>query len=391
MTIESRVTAIADGSEQSNGFRKANGELPWTWMDIRYGIVATGQLGDVADLRDLMSVDNSLKKQRCTESGSAGVDDGSAKVAGARDCFSAPVFWLLAWLGTMAAGGVYGALEGGVAGLVVGAILAGIFGIPIGITMAATTWLLWLSRFCVAMSAIAGALTGAAATVVTWESYLRFPLYVSILLASIIGGLGSALGSGLYRARYTRWSVGHRLLTDSCWRFSLRDLLMRVTIVAAPIGAWAWLGTSIYKARSPVSIEEVRCRFEQHAAEFNQLVLMLRQDRGLHAIHRDGSYDRKIIDRQRAAEYRDLLRRAHLANSLVCSAVDGDDHRVSILPDRASRDGVRMEYVYSTTRPPRVVESVTDADADSLGRGESVYATLGDNWCLFVERPDYSD
>ena len=140
-----------------------------------------------------------------------------------------------------------------------------------------------------------------------------------------------------------------------------------------------------------MSVDDLRSHFGQYAAEFNQLVLMLRQDVGLHTIHRDGSYDDKIIDRQRGVEYRISQRRAHLANSLIFSTVDGDSHRILILPERAFRDGVSMGYVYSTTRPTHVVDSLSDADADNLGRGESVYATLGDNWYLFVERPDYSD
>lgn len=338
-----------------------------------------------------MSADNTLENQGSTENGSSDVTDGSATVAGACASFSVPVCWLLAWLGTIAAGGVFGVLEGGVAGLVVGPILAGLVGIPIYITIAITTCLMWLSRFSVAMAGIAGALSGAAATMLIWESYLPLSLYASIVLASILGGLGGALGSGLYRARYLRRREGHGLPTDSRWRFSLRDLFVRVTIIAGLICAWTWLCSSIYNARTPVSVDDLRSHFGQYSAEFNQLVLMLRQDAGLRTIDRDGSYDDKIIDRQRGVEYRASQRRAHLANSLIFSTVDRDSHSILILPERAFRDGVSMGYVYSTTRPTHVVDSLSDADADNLGRGESVYATLGDNWYLFVERPDYSD
>ncbi len=338
-----------------------------------------------------MIADNTLENQGSAEAGSADLTADSAAVVGGCDSFSAPVFWLLAWLGTIVAGGVFGVLVGGVAGLVVGPILAGYVGIPIFMTIATTTSLMWLSRLSVAMAGIAGALSGAAATVLTWEPYLPFSLYASITLASMLGGLGGALGGGLYRARYVRRRNGPASPTDSRWRFSLQDLFVRVTIIAGLICAWTWICTSIYTARKPVSVNDLRSNFGQHAAEFSQLMLMLRQDAGLRAIYHDGSYDDKIIDRQRSIEYRDSQRRAHLANSSIYSLVDKGSHHILIRPERSFRDGVSMGYVYSTTRPTPVVDSLTDADADNLGRGQSVYTTLGDNWYLFVERPDYND
>jgi hypothetical protein len=119
---------------------------------------------------------------------------------------------------------------------------------------------------------------------------------------------------------------------------------------------------------------------------------MFRQDEDFHSIYRDGSYDPEIIDHQRCAEYRDLLRRARLTNSMIHSDRDGETHRIEILPSNAFRDdGTVMGYVYTTVKPKPIVNCLTDSDVGRLGRGESIYAQLGDNWHVFIQRPDYSD
>ena len=120
---------------------------------------------------------------------------------------------------------------------------------------------------------------------------------------------------------------------------------------------------------------------------------MFGQDVEFHTIYRDGSYDDKIIDHEEVAEYLASLSRAHLSNSVVFSSFDGDAHRIEIRPADALRyrDGCVVGYVYSTIAPTRLVDSLADVDAVNLGRGEFVYATLGDNWYLFIERPNYSD
>ena len=326
-----------------------------------------------------MSAEHPLRNECCTENGSPDATDASAPVG------ALTFLWVFSWLGTVAAGGIFGTLIVGVGGLVFGAIFAGVVGVPIHISMATVTWILWLPRFSTIMAGIAGALTGIAATLLIWDASFPLSLYAAMGLAALLGGLGGVLGGGLYHAKFACRAQVRRLHAKSRWQFSLRDLLVRVTVLAVLLSGWTWLISAIHDARTPISETELRSRFQQHRSEFDRLALMLRQDEGLHTIYSDGSYDTDVINRQRGAEYLALLRRARLSNSWVHSSVDGDIHRIEINPEDGFWGNATVGYVYSTAEPPRCVDHLADVDAGRLGRAEYVCARLGDDWYLFIQ------
>ena len=334
-----------------------------------------------------MSTDDSIDNVCCTDNGSQGGSDASAQMAGERCYYSVIGFWTLAWLGTTASGGLFGVLVGGVAGLLGGSILAGVVGIPIHITMATITWLLWLSRFSVAMSGLAGALTGIAATLIIWETFVPLPL----VLAGSIGAAGAAASSGLYRIRSSRRSHAQSIQTEPRCQFSLLNLFVRVTVVAGLLVGWTWLCVSIHDAHAPVSEEELKSIFQNHRIEFNRLVLMFRKDEKLHWIYGDGSYDRKVIDQHRGEEYLALLRRARLNNSTIHSSFDEHVSRIEIFPKSAFRGGVVLGYIYTTIEPKGLVDRLADVNIVELERGKSLHANIGGHWYLFIRRPDFND
>ena len=305
------------------------------------------------------------------------------------------VFWLEAWLGTTTAGGIFGILTGGavglsdgvlvngVAGLFLGAILAGVVGAPIHFTMAVMTWVLWLSRFSAAMSGIAGAMTGivAASVVFGWQSYLP------VALAALSGGLGGALGGGLYRAKFARRPDVHDAQAAPRWQFSIRELLLRFAVLAALISGWNWFYVSIHDTRPQVSEVDLKSRFLQHRDEFTQLALMFRRDDRFCTIHGDGSYDERVMDRQRGEEYLALLRRAGLSNSTVYSVPGKDVRRIEIIPAATFRAGVGRGYVFTTSEPTPIVDRLDDHDPSKLRPGETLYTRLEEGWYLFMRKP----
>ena len=157
-------------------------------------------------------------------------------------------FCALVWLGTAAAGGVFGLVADGCAGLVAGPSLAGLGAVLILPTVVIVSWPLCLSRFRAAVGGVAGSATGIVAVMAVSDPLLIIYLSFgwSIVLAGLIGAAGGAAAA-----------VWHRSLTRSKetsidlrrWQFTLRSLLVRVAVIAALLGAWKCLLTSLYRAR----------------------------------------------------------------------------------------------------------------------------------------------
>jgi len=140
------------------------------------------------------------------------------------------IFWFFVWAGTTVAGGVFGFVFGwlsaGIFGLAFGPIyagLAGCFGIPTITAVALITWCFWLSRFRVVMGGLAGGLTLVS---------MAPPPLGTFALAGLLGTLGGGLAGGWYHSRAkSQISQQHR------WRFTLRDLFIRVTVISGVLGA----------------------------------------------------------------------------------------------------------------------------------------------------------
>jgi hypothetical protein len=148
-------------------------------------------------------------------------------------------FWIWAWLGTAAAGGVFGLIYGGPLGLVFGAVFAGIVAVPIHATIAIVTWAMWLSRLQVASAGLAGGLTGVVGTALLFSPALRIAMSGAMVLAGSLGALGSAL-TGSLRLWHFRpkgpWDTWHD--APGPWQFTLHDLFVHFTVLALLISLW---------------------------------------------------------------------------------------------------------------------------------------------------------
>jgi hypothetical protein len=157
--------------------------------------------------------------------------------------FESSIFWLLAWLGTVVSAGLFLAIASPStperpAILLIGSLLVGSFGIPIVSTIAIATWAFWLSRFRVYTASLAGGLT----CVLSYVFSLREAhsdvgeCWVYVLQIAFCG----AVGCPLFAYWPHRFFLGEikRQEYQTPWQFTLKDLLVRFTVLAVLISIW---------------------------------------------------------------------------------------------------------------------------------------------------------
>lgn len=141
--------------------------------------------------------------------------------------------WVLAWLCTALAGGVFGLVPAGVLGFYIGLAIASAVAIPVMTSFAIITWALWLSRYVLITVGLAGACTGYLAV-----SWLGGDTGLPAIAAALFGGAFSFIGSAIY-LRGNNWSTSQSAdRTEPVWQFSLRDLFLRFTAVSILIAVW---------------------------------------------------------------------------------------------------------------------------------------------------------
>jgi hypothetical protein len=148
---------------------------------------------------------------------------------------AAVAFWLFVWFATIAAGGFFGLLVGGILGLPFGTVYAAVFGVPVLFTTAVLTWASWTWRFRVIPAVVAGAATGILATYCTFNPGFESPFVESIILAAMIGGFFSGT-TGLVIFEMMKAET----VSVATFRFSLSDLLIRIAVLSALLAAWLW-------------------------------------------------------------------------------------------------------------------------------------------------------
>ncbi len=178
-------------------------------------------------------------------------------------------FWCFVWLGTTAAGGLFGLLVGCFAvsmavcilGILVGCIVAGVCAVPVVVTVAVLTWAMWLSRFRVLVAGLVGGLTGLIAT-----GFMSSP-GVSLFGAGagLLGMFGGSFGGRWYNKKISRLGQTSSNSNLQPWQCTLRDLFARMTVLAMLISAWTWTVKSIYHARQ----EAIRAEQEYDAQPNN--------------------------------------------------------------------------------------------------------------------------
>jgi 4-amino-4-deoxy-L-arabinose transferase-like glycosyltransferase len=221
------------------------------------------------------------------------------------------LFWLLAWLGTIFAGGIFGTFMGisigmslgrregifeiAIFGLFMGLVIAGAVAILVHLHAAFFTWAFWLGRFRVAMAILAGALTGFIAT--GRGATLEDPkqLALGVILPTLLGAMGSGLAAFFYHRRIASRdnklmrvsSVGEFAIIDegvviggnnktrrrkrARWQFSIRDLFIHFTAIAVLISLWTTFSTLIRSEQKqdiqPPVVESLESDDEQPAGD----------------------------------------------------------------------------------------------------------------------------
>jgi len=175
---------------------------------------------------------------------------GEENTTRARERETILLFWLSVFGGTIVAGGVFGSLfacwEFGstdvLFGSLLGVTMAAMFGVFTIANVAVVAWCFWLSRFRTAMGGLAGGLTGIAATLpLAFDvSSTTASSWKATALAGVLGTLGGGLAGLWYHSR-SRAKGLHRGSPQHHWRFTLRDLFIRVTVFSALLAADVFL------------------------------------------------------------------------------------------------------------------------------------------------------
>ncbi len=146
-------------------------------------------------------------------------------------------FWLVVWLGTTVAGGLFGLWTDGFAGLISGVLLAGILAMVGQAAAAFFAWFFWLFRFQMAMAILVGSATGVIATASVFRHLARFResnIPLTLVFAGILGALGAGLAGFWYRGvladhGYCLETLGGRYRGP----ITRRDVWIRLAILAA--------------------------------------------------------------------------------------------------------------------------------------------------------------
>lgn len=158
---------------------------------------------------------------------------------------SLTAFWLSAWLGTVLAEGIWGLWLAGPTGFARGCWFAGIIAIPVFAVVAVLTWCLWLSKYRILAAFVAGGATGGvlggAALSRSWMSFA---------IPGVAGALGGVLGGGLHWLG-TSARMPETETKRNAWQFSMRDLFLRLTVLALLLAALA----TVQKARQTATLE----------------------------------------------------------------------------------------------------------------------------------------
>ena len=171
-------------------------------------------------------------------------------------------YWCCAWIGTTIAGGIFGLIlgiftgatggDGPMAGLLFGLCWAGGIGLVVISHIAIAFWMLWFNRSDPGFAgAFAGGLVGAICGI------------IFIPITAPMGWVGAYCAC----KSYTRTRLGQLVTTTDTepWQFSMRDLFLRITVVAMLLAFW--IGTTQYDRRQTPQFQFVENTGEAQYSE----------------------------------------------------------------------------------------------------------------------------
>ena len=161
-------------------------------------------------------------------------------------------FWLTVWFGLALVAGAVGLWFGGLLAFLIGYLLVSVTSVPVLALAGAITWFFWLTRFRVLIATAAGGATGLFTSFLlsryltlsaTMAAVLSLPATPVVILGAIAGLLGGAF--------HCYWTMSESDEADAehgtVWQFSIRDMFVRISIIAL---AMATLATVWARQRS---------------------------------------------------------------------------------------------------------------------------------------------
>ncbi len=146
-------------------------------------------------------------------------------------------------------------------GLAVGFVCASCAAIPVVATAAVITWAFWLSRVRILVAALTGGLTGVLVTLGIGKAF------VLVVLAGICGASGAVAASAIHDWSCRSQPRRAKPSAPGVWQFTLRDLLWRMTVLAALLSVWVW---GIESLRNAVRPTETRPQESREPAQASQ-------------------------------------------------------------------------------------------------------------------------
>lgn len=178
------------------------------------------------------------------------------------------LFWPSVWIGTVAAGCVFGLLLGGPSGLVGGLLFAGVVGVFTAASVATAAWALGLCRFPLLLGASAGSLTGCVATLLADVPFSSgfSPLFPLSAVAALIGAVGGvfgahAVGRAFRQPRAGDYMPGHP--EGGPPRDTFRTRCLKVSVLIAVVAAWLVALAASRAARQQSLETACRCNLKQ--------------------------------------------------------------------------------------------------------------------------------
>ncbi|NQT39667.1 MAG: hypothetical protein HQ581_19370 [Planctomycetes bacterium] len=164
-------------------------------------------------------------------------------------------------MGTMIAAGIVEFELDGFPGTAWGImLLVGAFGLPVNMAVVIIGWTTWTSRYRVALAGLAGGLT---CLLPIWSAFfVMHQLPVANLLVLAIptgtGILGGVAGAIVYQKGNRSQRQCRRVDDKGVWQFTLRDMFLRMTVLAILLSASAWYvrGLTDFRERLMRRLEE---------------------------------------------------------------------------------------------------------------------------------------
>ena len=142
---------------------------------------------------------------------------------------------------------------------------------------------------------------------------------------------------------------------------------------------------------SPVTDTGLKAMYEKNATSFEKLAAMFQEDERLQIIDRDGNAEGDAIDKERLAEYRQMIKELGLEGSMFVCLRSNGECLLEIAP-RSKADefegyeGVGVRGIAFSTKELPVTDRLDTATIDKMSVDEKRYISIAPRWYTFLNR-----